>query len=397
MSRPETSEMLSGKQEEKKKMQRKGSSKYLDPRDLEDELEPVPQPPRPKKVKFSEAKHLGPKQAEPGEEDNDVEVIARIREVFCSKWLGNKKLRELEEETGLKYKRGKFSDLERQIVNDTIESFIREESIEREEFIEKYVIEQRGANSKGSVNIFQRIAQQLDGRPINAIYHFVRRQMHPGNHQGEWSAEEDRELRRLQAVHGSNWAEIGRAMGRYSVNCRDRFRMISKSVKKGPWSQEETDRLLEAIDLVRAGKLSRSEGDVWEVIASQVETRNANQCLSRWYEVLDIQLRTAKGDKEPHRWSHSDDLMLCEALWQSGVEHETEVEWRLILDCCPSLRDRFTVKRLRDRWRILRKRVWVDGQSMDTTLQTLMNLLSPLSPNSHHSSMQPLEGSIKED
>lgn len=80
---------------------------------------------------------------------------------------------------------------------------------------------------------FPFLGGQLRERSLQSLYAHLRRQHHPGNHLGAFTAQEDETLRRLVVMHGTQWSLIGGLMGRMPENCRDRYREIANSEPKG--------------------------------------------------------------------------------------------------------------------------------------------------------------------
>ncbi|KAK3311050.1 uncharacterized protein B0T15DRAFT_507647 [Chaetomium strumarium] len=106
-----------------------------------------------------------------------------------------------------------------------------------------------------------------------------------------WTPEEDRLL--SEAV----------AKGRNNKDCRKRWHYaIANTIRKGTWTEEEDDRLREAVKLY---------GGRWSRIAEVVGTRNGDQCWKRWYDCLDPRI-----DKSP--WTADDDVRLVHLVSQNG-------------------------------------------------------------------------------
>ena len=92
------------------------------------------------------------------------------------------------------------------------------------------------------------------------VYHYVKRLLHPGNRAGNWTKEEDAQLKRLFALKGPQWVEISKMMDRFATACRDRYRKIREQYTKGHWSEEETERLKQAVaELIRSREAEEEE------------------------------------------------------------------------------------------------------------------------------------------
>ncbi|KAK4234204.1 transcriptional activator Myb [Achaetomium macrosporum] len=124
-----------------------------------------------------------------------------------------------------------------------------------------------------------------------------------------WTPEEDRLL--SEAVtketpkQGTlSWHKVASHLpGRNNKDCRKRWHYaIANTIRKGTWTQEEDDRLREAVKLY---------GGRWSRVAEAVGTRNGDQCWKRWYDCLDPRI-----DKSP--WTAEDDTRLVHLVSQHG-------------------------------------------------------------------------------
>ncbi|MCJ1441087.1 MAG: hypothetical protein MMC23_001573 [Stictis urceolatum] len=61
-------------------------------------------------------------------------------------------------------------------------------------------------------------------RPRVALQKFCRRKFHNYEFRGTWTPQEDQQIRRLVAEHGSSWVKIGKEMERLPEDVRDRYR-----------------------------------------------------------------------------------------------------------------------------------------------------------------------------
>ncbi|KAF3483337.1 uncharacterized protein GIQ15_02661 [Arthroderma uncinatum] len=131
-----------------------------------------------------------------------------------------------------------------------------------------------------------------------------------------WSEKEDNVLRgevARQAEQGKakDWRTIAEKLpGRSNKDCRKRWIKLDGPVKKGPWSQEEDQRLHKAVLL---------HSNVWTEVAQVVGTRHADQCAKRWLHFLNPSLNHSE-------WSEQEDERLLAAVERSGRN------WRRIVD-----------------------------------------------------------------
>lgn len=100
-----------------------------------------------------------------------------------------------------------------------------------------------------------------------------------------WTHEEDALLRRLvnNALAQSRpllWRELAKSIpGRSNKDCRRRWwNSLAEGTAKGPWSEDEDSKLIEAV---------RKHGTNWAQVARAVASRSSDQCSSHWTQVLD--------------------------------------------------------------------------------------------------------------
>ncbi|KAJ2909671.1 RNA polymerase I enhancer binding protein [Coemansia aciculifera] len=131
---------------------------------------------------------------------------------------------------GVVFTKGKFTAAENAIIESAIAGFVsgQGQGLTQQQIYD-HLFRQKTRDSTGKQvrkAFWPILAEALPRRQIQAIYHHVRRQCHPLNHLGAWTASEDDALRRLVAANGPAWEAISGEMGRMGTNCRDRWRYI---------------------------------------------------------------------------------------------------------------------------------------------------------------------------
>jgi hypothetical protein len=286
-------------------------------------------------------------------------------------------LRSVEQETGLCFPRGKFSEPERAIIRQTLSEYLQGRGLTLQDFLTAFFLSKRSSREvytdERFKDVFHYVAQRLDGRPVMLVYQCMRRMYHPGNLKGRWTSEEDGELKRLFHVLGPDWEAIGMSLGRYGMSCRDHFRSFRNRGSSGPWTTDEVDRLKHAIEAVRGGTDGRP---CWLLVSEAVATRSPAQCMSKWTSLLTI----SRNGGIRARFNRDLDYSLISHLYDLVVEHESEIRWREVAD--ESWPVFFRPSMLKDRFRLLRKRVRGEKTlDMDTLLEALMLSLRPLTPD----------------
>ncbi|XP_054483433.1 transcriptional activator Myb-like isoform X2 [Anoplopoma fimbria] len=117
-----------------------------------------------------------------------------------------------------------------------------------------------------------------------------------------WTKDEDEKLHRLVKEFGSNsWSSISLHFKgqRSDVECQRRWQHIKNpELVKGPWTQEEDERVLE---LVQKYGVKR-----WSLIAKHLRTRNGKQCRERWHNHLNPTVKKSG-------WTQEEDRVICQA------------------------------------------------------------------------------------
>ncbi|NXE68742.1 SNPC4 protein, partial [Calcarius ornatus] len=129
----------------------------------------------------------------------------------------------------------------------------------------------------GSHIPYKKIAYYMEGRDSAQLIYRWTKSVDPSLKKGPWTPEEDAML--LAAVKKykeKDWFKIRREVpGRSDAQCRDRYlKALHWDVKKGKWSLEEEEQLIE---LVQKHGLGR-----WSRIASELPHRTGAQCRSKW-------------------------------------------------------------------------------------------------------------------
>ncbi|KAF3437205.1 hypothetical protein FNV43_RR19958 [Rhamnella rubrinervis] len=150
------------------------------------------------------------------------------------------------------------------------------------------------ANLRSAVESFgegnwQEVASVLEGRTGTQCSNRWKKSLHPTRERvGRWSPNEDKCLKVAQMLFGSkNWKKIAQFVpGRTEVQCRERWvNSLDPSLKWGNWTEEEDSNLRAAI---------AEHGHCWAKVAECMPQRTDNMCRRRWkklfpHEVLLLQ------------------------------------------------------------------------------------------------------------
>ncbi|KAI4318985.1 hypothetical protein MLD38_032637 [Melastoma candidum] len=118
---------------------------------------------------------------------------------------------------------------------------------------------------------------------------------------GGWTPEEDETLRSAVAAHnGKSWKRIAEYFpDRTEVQCLHRWqKVLNPDLVKGPWIQEEDDKIMELVAKYGPTK--------WSLIAKSLPGRIGKQCRERWHNHLNP-------DIKKDAWTLEEELALMNA------------------------------------------------------------------------------------
>lgn len=188
-------------------------------------------------------------------------------------------------------------------------------------------------------NSWGEISKRIAGRTCTQCRSHWQSCLDPSIKKGPWAIEEDRNLARLQEEFGNSWTDISkRIAGRSESQCRARwYNGIDPSVKKGHWTIEEDDLLLQ---------LHEKFGGSWVQISKRMPGRSEKQCRRRGKTVLKARSST-QGDSPRARvfWTIAEDETMLRLVQEAGPA----VNWKAIADALPGR----TAKLCRAHWTLV--------------------------------------------
>ena len=176
------------------------------------------------------------------------------------------------------------------------------------------VKEQREKNKYG---FWTEIAKEMTGRTYQQCYDRWNECLDPNLNKGPWTPEEDERLLQAVGVHGTeNWPEIAKEIpGRTARRCRGHWNeCLDPNLKKGPWTPEEDERLLQAVGVHGT--------ENWPEIANKIPGRTPRQCRGHWNACLNPNLNKKE-------WTPEEDELLIEK------QREFRNKWNVIATYFP--------------------------------------------------------------
>ncbi|KAM7144249.1 transcription termination factor 1 isoform 1-T1 [Macrochelys suwanniensis] len=255
-------------------------------------------------------------------------------------------------EQGMPIKFGRFSQKENTQIQKNVEDFLSLTEIENAEkllFTYRYPEEQEAINKLKTKYAFgMKIAEGIP-RPWKQVYFRARKMFDPNNYKGRYSEDEKEKLKKYHAIHGNNWKKISEIMSRSTHSVAMKYSQIKSQVNSGPWSKEETQKLVQAVKetiQMRAGlediksllQAENSDGTLsvereklyknisWTEIEAKVGTRYWRQCKQKWISVV-----TKKMSNGQNVYGGTKGLQakidLIKRLYEMKVEDANEVNW----------------------------------------------------------------------
>ncbi|KFV45860.1 snRNA-activating protein complex subunit 4, partial [Gavia stellata] len=147
----------------------------------------------------------------------------------------------------------------------------------------------------GSHIPYKKIAYYMEGRDSAQLIYRWTKSVDPSLKKGPWTPEEDAMLLTAVKKYGErDWYKIRTEVpGRSDAQCRDRYlKALHCDVKKGKWSLEEEEQLIELVQKHGLGH--------WSKIASELPHRTGSQCLSKWKLMIGSKKKRSRPTKRRH-------------------------------------------------------------------------------------------------
>ncbi|EIN10900.1 hypothetical protein PUNSTDRAFT_65638 [Punctularia strigosozonata HHB-11173 SS5] len=282
--------------------------------------------------------------------------------MLATKWMKASDLNDMVTREGLIYKKGKFSAIEDAQLRVAKENYRLRHSLTNEE-VDELIFSK---DKKRDVGFWQELTMAVPQRPLNAVYHHVRRITHPLKKMGKWMPEEDVRLTQAVMQHGPQWEIVSMQVGRMASDCRDRWRnhLMEKDKRKmgkSPcsscqWSkdeEEELKRIVTELAQLQGKSVEESDTDVfWTKVSERMDyKRSRQQCRGKWTDVLS---KTVKTTDPTRRWSQQDAYILIRKVDSLNIRHDTEIDWKTLIDPSWNL---FSAHSLQRRWGTMKKSI----------------------------------------
>lgn len=289
---------------------------------------------------------------------------------------------------------GPFTETEKAVIDRFVHTFTDQYNLSQEAFNSLIQNKDRKLDEL-SRSLWQTLYTVLPKRDHKAMQRHMRRRFHNFNKRGEWSAEEDEQLKCLHQVNPAKWKWIGEQLGRMAEDCRDRWRnyvVCGERRRTDHWDEKEEEELSIAVhdcirdikntakDRARQQQLAFREDQDWEsqinfnnVSAKMKFSRSRLQCLQHWKAIQAREQHHKKkrrmnptsstkaknSDNEKAPRSHYEGSMLPGDKYQmlrdirdSGVTSEDSIPWSTLAQRSPM---KWTVADWRYSWTQLKQ------------------------------------------
>ncbi|XP_051492699.1 transcription termination factor 1 [Apus apus] len=284
------------------------------------------------------------------------EFIPHVRNISDSsirKMAGRDLMRFKEfKKQGVAVKFGRFSQKENDQIRKNVEDFLSITGIDSAEkllFTSRYPEDKEAINRLKAEHLFCEKLSEGIPRPWRLIYYRARKMFDPNNYKGRYTKEEKEKLKKYHALHGNDWKKIAEMMSRSNLSVAMKYSEIKSAINYGPWSREETQKLMHAVEEVIRKRLEGEESNSlsssgksnrdlsidreklcqtlpWTEIEAKVGTRYWRQCKQKWTTIL-----TNKMTKGQQVYRGTKGLQakinLIKRLYEMKVEDANEVNW----------------------------------------------------------------------
>ncbi|XP_031439609.1 transcription termination factor 1-like [Clupea harengus] len=167
----------------------------------------------------------------------------------------------------------------------------------------------------------------------------ARRMCNRENYKGRFTEDENKNLKELYKLHGSNWTTISDKIGRSCSAVQKRFNGMCEN--HGAWSEAELKVLLTCLhqQLLKRAEPGGEGGDgsaviqkmdlykklAWRRVAKQVQTRSWLHCKHKWMTYLMGKMKT--GGKIHGRKTIEGQIQLIKAINEMAVEEPGDIVW----------------------------------------------------------------------
>ena len=271
---------------------------------------------------------------------------------------------------------GPFTETEKAVIDRFVTDFNNQYNLSQEAFNSLIQNKDRKLDELSRA-LWTSLYTVLPRRDHKAMQRHMRRRFHNFTKRGEWTPEEDEQLKALHEINPAKWKWIGEQIGRMAEDCRDRWRnyvVCGESRRTDHWStREEQDLSIAVEECSREIKNAAKERAKQQQLAfredqdwvSQINfntvserlgfQRSRLQCLQHWKA---LQIRELQGkskrrvnvnksnakQSDPHKTAQlnydskmriGDKYQILLDLRNLGIAAEADIRWTILAQKSP--------------------------------------------------------------
>ncbi|CRG85697.1 MYB DNA-binding domain protein [Talaromyces islandicus] len=182
---------------------------------------------------------------------------------------------------------------------------------------DRVVFFKRNLSHMSYTEFWNSIYERLPNRDRRSIARFMRRHFQAGNKPYHWTEADDDELQRLHQIHGPKWSVVAAEMERTQDDVVQRWKNKVEhrhTMRRGGWSKEEVEKLIEVLERSRGFLATEKNVDVgrdiyemddkyvsWGAVSDFFgNTRSRQQCADKWRKIRGrvADARQTKGNQD---------------------------------------------------------------------------------------------------
>ncbi|PWN40052.1 hypothetical protein IE81DRAFT_325936 [Ceraceosorus guamensis] len=320
-------------------------------------------------------------KAEANQRENKEALIAANMDCSHTDMLEKlympKQFKWLKEAYGLEWKSSHFSKAEDAVIEQGAEEFARNNDMTVDNVKGLFLDRPTAEHARLYASLTSYLVRKLGDRPARNLRIHCSAMWNPDRViKGTWKVQEVEGLMQAYDRHGPRWERIGNELNRPGHACRARyaFELGKRTAEKGKWSEEESLRLLQAVEdqcekrgIQPADILKGDQRFSWLAVEKGIKSRTAQMCRDKWETIFCRSERAKRG--QPIKWIRARDDFLLMGLLETQTQAIDEnddilIHWRDFQkeDWC------WDVASMQRRWASLKQRHAPDEATMKDAL-----------------------------
>ena len=187
----------------------------------------------------------------------------------------------------------RWTAAETELLKKTVQEFCASHQMHNPaDIFDKEKRQQHMGSAAGGV--WYTIAQKFPQRQVMSVYKKAQRlQFQQGTVRGPWSDDETQRLLQLVQTHGTKWSKVGPLLNRTPDSCHDRYReKHNHNYQHGAWTEQELQKYHALIEEYQTSH--PSDPLPWSLISQRLGTRSRVACQDKWRKKIDKEPSTPR-------------------------------------------------------------------------------------------------------